>query len=89
MLSDTDIKLLDYPRSRVAGVTWVNKTSRWQVSINNDNKRYHITYTKDLTEAIILRYVFEKIVAEDMFKDKSSAEIYLTKQGLIDELKIK
>ena len=86
---DTELKLLDLPRSNVAGVTWVKKTNRWQVSISYDNKRYHLGYTKDLTSAVIIRYVFEQIIDCDMYVDKSSAEIYLTKHRVLKELKLK
>lgn len=89
IMIDSKLKLLDLPRSHVAGVTWIKKTNRWQVSINYDNKRYHLGYSKDLTSAVIIRYVFEQIIDCDMYVDKSSAEIYLTKHGLIKELKLK
>jgi len=85
-----NVKLLDSPRSHVAGVTWVNDTSKWKVSLTTGNKNYHICFTKDLTEAIITRYVFEKILFDkDHYYDKSLAEKYLIKNGIIDALVIK
>lgn len=86
---DTELKLLDLPRSHVAGVTWLKKSNTWKVSMNFNYTRYQIGLDKDLTTAVMMRYVFERLVDYDMYAGKSPAEKYLIRLGLIDEFNIK